>query len=60
MGLVMVGADTNMGAGPGPPGGMLDVGSLQRSPTQKPLREASTWGGVLGLLNTRFFRRNRS
>lgn len=59
-GLVTVGADTNVGAGQGPPGGMLDVGPLQRSSTQKPLREACTWGGVLGLLNTKFLRRNRS
>lgn len=55
-----MGADTNVGAGQGPPGGMLDVGPLQRSSTQKPLREACTWGGVLGLLNTKFLRRNRS
>lgn len=48
-----------MYAGEGPPGEMLDVDLLQRSPTQKPPKEVSTWGGVPGLLSTRFFWRNR-
>lgn len=50
---------TKMYAGEGPPGGMLDVDLLQRSPTRKPPKEVSTWGGVPGLLSTRFFWRNR-
>lgn len=37
-GLVMAGAYTNRDAGEGPPGGMLDVGSLRRSPAQAPER----------------------
>lgn len=37
-GLVMAGACTNRDAGEGPPGGMLDVGSLQRSATPAPER----------------------
>lgn len=42
----------------GPPGGTLAGGLLQPSLAQRPLRGVSAWGGVLGLLNTRFFRRN--
>lgn len=58
-GLVIVVADT--------PTCMLEkaprwnVGLLQRSLTQKPLREESTWGRSIGVTEqTRFFRRTRS
>lgn len=36
-----------------PLGGMLGMGLLQRTPTQKDLTEVSTLGKVLGLENTR-------